>query len=441
MSESHPLLGNLEQVDITLIDTDDDRRPLDPAHVEELKKSIQERGLIQPIALYHPPSRPRYKLLAGRHRYHACRDLGLPVINARVFDHELDEYKLKAIELYENIHRRDLTGPELAQQSDRLHRLMQRIYGPPVHGKSVGHALKDTARMLGKSVGSIHGDIKLAKAIEQFPELMLDKIPNKVTAMRVLQRFASTITNQEAARNLTIGGGTNKVEQLMLAYKLGDFFENDLPLGTFSLIEIDPPYGIDLQGVKRGLDQQRLNTYYEIVATNYPQFLSQVMDCAYKLASDNCWVILWHAHQWYSECISILQSSGFTPIIVPAVWKKGSASGQSNTPDSSMPNSYESFIYARKGSPKLHIQGRSNIFDFPPLSEVRKIHPTERPLELMKEILHTFGMPDTAVLSPFLGSGNTLLAADELGMPCVGYELSETYYNAFVSRINTKFNN
>ena len=441
MIESHPLLGLLEQVNITLIDTDDDRRPLDLAHVEELKKSILERGLIQPVALYHPPSRPRYRLIAGRHRYHACKDLGFPTINARVFDRELDPYELKAIELYENIHRKDLTGPEYAQQTQRLHALMQRIYGPPIPGKSVGHAIKDTARMLGKSAGSIHGDIKLAKAMEQFPDLHLEKIPNKVTALRVLQRFASVITNQEAARNLGADGNTNRFEQLRLSYRLGDFFENDLPSSTFSLIEIDPPYGIDLQSVKVGLDRQRLDTYTEIDMDEYTQFLMQLMSCVYKLAGDNCWVILWFGYQWYAECVSALQSAGFSVTTSPAIWRKGNSAGQSNTPDSNLGNSYELFIYARKGAPKLHLRGRSNVFDYNPIPEGQKIHPTERPLELMRDILNTFTVAGTAVLSPFLGSGNTLLAAEELGMPCVGFELSETYYNSFLARINAKFNN
>ena len=441
MTETHPLLGILEQVDIALIDTDDNRRPIDMAHVEELKKSILERGLIQPIAVYHPPSRPRYKLLAGRHRYHACKELYFTAINARVFDVALDEYQLKAIELYENIHRKDLTGPELSQQTERLHSLMQRIYGPAIPGKATGHALKDTARMLGKSVGSIHGDIKLAKAMEQFPELHLEKIPNKVTAMRVLQRFASTISNQEAAKSIVGSQTTDKVERLMNAYNTGDFFDNTLQPGTFSLIEIDPPYGIDLIKVKRGIDRQRLAAYSEIDGSEYRQFLAQLLDHVYTLASENCWVILWHACQWYADCIAMLSSAGFKAVSVPAIWKKGNAAGQTNLVDMNLGNAYESFIYARKGSPRLHILGRSNVFDYSPVSEGQKIHPTERPLELMRDILNTFTTAGSAVLSPFLGSGNVLLAADELHMPCVGYELSEVYHNAFVSRVHARFNN
>ncbi len=441
MSESQALLGTLETVNIDRIYVDGDRRELNQSHVEELKKSILERGLIQPIALYHPPTIMGYKLLAGFHRYNACKQLGLPAINARVFDHELSQYELKAIELYENIHRKDLTGPELSQQTQRLHTLMQHMYGPPIPGKSVGHAMKDTARMLGKSIGSVHGDIKLANAIEQFPELGLDKIPNKITAMRVLQRFANTITNQEVAKNLKVSSSNDKATRLLASYRLGDFFSHNLPAETFSLIEIDPPYGVDLASVKQGLDRSRLNTYNEIDAGNYPEFLLRLLYNVYNLASTNAWVILWFAHQWYFICIDALRSTGFDVASVPAIWKKGNSPGQSNAPDSNLGNAYESFIYARKGSPKLHALGRSNVFDFAPLPEVRKIHPTERPLELMKEILYAFAMPHTAVLCPFLGSGNTILAAEQLNLPCIGYELSETYHNAFVSRINTQFNN
>ena len=136
-----------------------------------------------------------------------------------------------------------------------------------------------------------------------------------------------------------------------------------------------------------------------------------------------------------------MDATGFVATNTPAIWKKGTSAGQTNTPDSGLGNAYESFIYARKGSPKLHLRGRSNIFDYAPVPDSQKIHPTERPLDLMRDILNTCTTAGTAVLCPFLGSGNTLLAADELGMPCVGYELSETYRDAFLARIAAKFNN
>jgi DNA modification methylase len=37
---------------------------------------------------------------------------------------------------------------------------------------------------------------------------------------------------------------------------------------------------------------------------------------------------------------------------------------------------------------------------------------------------------------PFLGSGNTLLAASNLGMTGFGFDLSEEYRNAYILRVN-----
>ena len=36
---------------------------------------------------------------------------------------------------------------------------------------------------------------------------------------------------------------------------------------------------------------------------------------------------------------------------------------------------------------------------------------------------------------PFLGSGNTLLAASNLGNTCFGYDLSEEYKNSYLKRV------
>ena len=36
---------------------------------------------------------------------------------------------------------------------------------------------------------------------------------------------------------------------------------------------------------------------------------------------------------------------------------------------------------------------------------------------------------------PFLGRGNTLLAAGNLGSTCFGFDLSEEYKNAYIKRV------
>jgi len=98
-------------------------------------------------------------------------------------------------------------------------------------------------------------------------------------------------------------------------------------------------------------------------------------------------------------------------------------------------NSYETFFYAWKGRPAINKAGRTNVFSFSPSSPQNKIHPTERPIELMKEIYDTFAFPGTRILIPFLGSGNGLIAAHELGMTAMGFELSKAYKDSFLVRL------
>jgi len=108
-------------------------------------------------------------------------------------------------------------------------------------------------------------------------------------------------------------------------------------------------------------------------------------------------------------------------------------------PTTRLANSYEMFFYAWKGQPALNKAGRGNDFHFPPVPSQQKVHPTERPIELMEEIYATFAFTGSRVLIPFLGSGNGLLAAHKLGMQGVGFELSKSYKDSFIVKAHSLF--
>ena len=57
----------------------------------------------------------------------------------------------------------------------------------------------------------------------------------------------------------------------------------------------------------------------------------------------------------------------------------------------------------------------------------KRVHPTQKPVALMKWILQEYGKPDYTVLDPYLGSGTTLVASKELKMSGIGIEISEAY--------------
>lgn len=62
-------------------------------------------------------------------------------------------------------------------------------------------------------------------------------------------------------------------------------------------------------------------------------------------------------------------------------------------------------------------------------------HPTVKPIELMKYLIHLITPPGGTVLDPFNGSGSTGCAAVELGMEYIGCELDERYVEIADKRI------
>ena len=55
---------------------------------------------------------------------------------------------------------------------------------------------------------------------------------------------------------------------------------------------------------------------------------------------------------------------------------------------------------------------------------------------MIQDVVETFATPDSKCLVPFAGSGNTLLACNNLDIKAVGYDISEKYQNDFVIRVH-----
>ena len=63
-----------------------------------------------------------------------------------------------------------------------------------------------------------------------------------------------------------------------------------------------------------------------------------------------------------------------------------------------------------------------------------KLHPTQKPIRLMKWCIGLAGDSDT-ILDPFMGSGTTLRAAKDLGRKAIGVELEERYCEIAAKRL------
>ena len=63
-----------------------------------------------------------------------------------------------------------------------------------------------------------------------------------------------------------------------------------------------------------------------------------------------------------------------------------------------------------------------------------RIHVTEKPLQLMKDIIQICE-PGGRILDPFAGAGTTILAAVEEGYEAVGIEVTDAYYKLGTDRV------
>lgn len=62
-------------------------------------------------------------------------------------------------------------------------------------------------------------------------------------------------------------------------------------------------------------------------------------------------------------------------------------------------------------------------------------HPTEKPVELLRQLIECSSMLGETVLDPFAGSGSTLVAATIEGRRSIGIELEERYCEVAAERL------
>ena len=412
--------------------------------LEGLEGSLKSNGLIQPLAVVDLGN-GEYQLLAGERRYKCLAKNNVTTIPVRLYPSDITDLEKKSIELGENFFRKDMEYWEYDRLIEDIHNLKIEIHGKRISPApdAPGWTQEKTADLMGITRPAVTTALKRAAAREALPDIFTGCMTQK-DANRVLDKLTESAIKEALAKKIEQSMPSSSVlQRLSQSYILEDFFTGiaKVPDSSVHLVEIDPPYGIDLQSLKKQegpTGTTDLGSYNEVDATDYVVFMSKVLKESYRVMTDHSWLICWFAPEPWAEIIyQLITSAGFKTTRLTAFWPKGS--GQSKNPTIRLANSDERFYYASKGSPALARPGHTNEFRHAPVPSQKKIHPTERPIELMKDIYSTFTWEGSRLLIPFLGSGSGLIAAHELKINAFGYELSSAYRDAFLLRVNSLY--
>lgn len=92
-------------------------------------------------------------------------------------------------------------------------------------------------------------------------------------------------------------------------------------------------------------------------------------------------------------------------------------------------NAEYALIFYRDKLPKFNNNGKMifNIMDYPRDNETPKIHPTQKPVKLLENLIMIFTDENDVVIDPVAGSGATLLAAKNLNRKAYGFEIKKDF--------------
>ncbi|PIW69924.1 MAG: DNA-binding protein [Ignavibacteriales bacterium CG12_big_fil_rev_8_21_14_0_65_30_8] len=174
------------------------RTDFNPEALEELKKSILQNGLIQPITVRRLNG--NYQLISGERRLKACLGIGYKEIPAYIIKVESDEAML-ALALIENIQRENLNAIETANAYKRLMDECQLTQ-------------EQIAETVGKNRTTIANSIRLLKLPEEIQASIIKDEISAGHARAIINLPSEKLQLLALKKILNEGLSVRKVEQL-----------------------------------------------------------------------------------------------------------------------------------------------------------------------------------------------------------------------------------
>lgn len=201
---------------------------------------------------------------------------------------------------------------------------------------------------------------------------------------------------------------------------------------TIDLIVTDPPYKIITGGDSNGKNSIRpkgiLSGNRELMKF-IPKFSEWLPEC-YRVLKNGTHAYFMINSTNLTEMLVEVENAGFKVHNI-LIWKKNNC-----TPSQFYMKNCEYIIFCRKGKAKYinNMGGSKTVHDFNNIIG-NKVHPTEKPVELMSVYIENSSNENDLVLDPFMGAGSTGVACLKLNRKFIGIEIDTNYFDIAKNRL------
>jgi DNA modification methylase len=194
------------------------------------------------------------------------------------------------------------------------------------------------------------------------------------------------------------------------------------------MVFTDPPYGVNYDG-GHATDKRREKLKNDNSTLIYDDSVPNM----FRHSKDEAALYLWFAATKSLQVLQVLQANNYV-IRSWLIWNKNQA--QFGAIGAQYKQKHEPCLYCFKKGQSPYWNGPNNevsVWD-EKRSRINEFHPTQKPVELSARALANSCPASGLVLDLFLGSGATLIGAEQTKRKCYGMEISPNYCDVIVKR-------
>lgn len=193
----------------------------------------------------------------------------------------------------------------------------------------------------------------------------------------------------------------------------------------------DPPYKVTSRGSSGGTGgilKSEINMSGNVFAHNNIKFSEWIPKC-YEILQNDSHAYFMTNNKNLKEILITIENVGFK-IFKTLIWAKDNCITNMYYMDS-----HEYIIFCRKGkAKKINNCGTKSVLNY--ANPKNKVHPTEKPIDMLQVLIGNSSEENDIVLDPFMGSGTTGVACKNLNRNFIGIELDDKYFDIAKKRIN-----